>query len=45
MANYLGFRVLLLLSPFATGADDTNVPASLEYATHRSYPTSLHDYQ
>ncbi|XP_065302041.1 neprilysin-2-like isoform X2 [Dermacentor albipictus] len=45
MANYLGFRVLLLVSPFGTGADDTNVPASLEYAIHRNYPTSLHDYQ
>ncbi|XP_077536259.1 neprilysin-2-like [Haemaphysalis longicornis] len=45
MANYLGFRLLLLLSPFGTGADDTNVPASLAYARHRNYPTSLHDYQ
>ncbi|KAH9375363.1 hypothetical protein HPB48_013626 [Haemaphysalis longicornis] len=45
MANYLGFRLLLLLSPFGTGADDTNIPASLAYARHRNYPTSLHDYQ
>ncbi|KAK8774189.1 hypothetical protein V5799_011282 [Amblyomma americanum] len=45
MANYLGFRLLLLLSPFGTGADDKNVPASLAYALHRNYPTSLHDYQ
>ncbi|KAM7314157.1 hypothetical protein ISCGN_003942 [Ixodes scapularis] len=45
MANYLGFRLLLLLSPFGGSIDDFNDPASLAYATHRGYPTSLHEYQ
>ncbi|XP_064460013.1 neprilysin-2-like isoform X2 [Ornithodoros turicata] len=45
MANYLGFRILLLLSPFATTADDANSPASLAYARHTSYPFSLNEYE